>query len=132
VAARAALFSLLADDTELPALGVQQVYSANAVDSPGEDCFLIVRWDDTAVPYGRVASNLVAVWAHDRDRDYGRIDAVLHRVEDLLAGTVHRTGEDGWTITQADPRGQGPDLYDSGYETCTRYSNFTVVSRKEE
>lgn len=128
--ARAALRSLLADDGELAGLGVQTVYATNAVDTPDEDCFLIIRWDDTTRAFGVTASSRATVWAHDKDRDYGRIAAVLQRVEDLLAGTVHRAGEDGWTLTQADWLGQGPDLYDTGYETCTRFSDFQIVSRQ--
>lgn len=129
MAARAALFSLLANDGELIGLGVEKVYAANAVDTPGEQCFLIVKWDETVKAYGRTGSNPVSVWAHDKDRDYGRIEAVLNRVENLLADTVHRDGEDGWTLTLATWLGQGPDLYDTGYETCTRYSDFQVASR---
>lgn len=129
MAARAALYSLLADDGVLVGLGVEAIYPVNAVDTPPEECFLIIRWDDTTKAYGVTGSNRATVWAHDKDRDYERITGVLQRIEDLLAGAVHRAGEDGWTLTQADWLGQGPDLFDSGYETCTRYSDFQVVSR---
>ena len=130
--ARAALFTLLAQDTALVALGVQAVYPTNSVDTPPEACFLILRWDAKDIAFGRTGVTRCTVWAHDRDRDYGRIAKVLQRVEDLLAGTVHRAGQDGWTLTQADYLGQGPDLFDSGYSTCTRYSDFQVVSRLTE
>lgn len=129
MAARAALYSLLDADGELVGLGVQAVYPANSVDTPEQECFLVVRWDAKAVAYAATGSARCSVWAHDKDRDYGRIAAVLQRVETLVTGTVHRAGEDGWTLTQADWLGQGPDLYDQGYDTCTRYSDFQVVSR---
>lgn len=130
--ARAAVYSLLSGDATLAGLGVGAVIPTNAVDTPTEECFLIVRWNDNTRVFGRRGSNLLAVWAHDKNRDYGRITAVLERVEDLLTGTVHRVGADGWIMTQADCNGQGPDLFDSGYETCTRYAEFTVVARRQE
>ena len=130
MAARAAVYSLIRDDPTLIGLGMQQVYAANAVDSPPEDFFIILKWENADRAFGDRRSDSMAVWAHDRNRDYGRIADALQRVEDLLTGSVHLVGEDGWILTQADWQGQGPDLYDGGYETCTRYSGFTIVSRK--
>lgn len=132
MAARAAVYTLLHDDPTVISLGAAQVYAANAVDSPPEECFVVIKWEDTDRVYGNRRTCYVAVWVHDRNRDYSRIGDVLQRVEDLLTSTVHLVGEDGWTLTQADWLGQGPDLYDGGYETCTRYSNFTIVSRKTD
>lgn len=128
--ARAALFSLLDGDGTLRGLGVETVYPTNAVDTPAEQCFIVIRWDTRDQQFGGTGTQGCTVWAHDRDRDYARIDQVLARVEDLLASTIHRAGEDGWTLTQADYRGQSPDLFDSGYDTCTRWSEFQIAARR--
>lgn len=130
MAARAAVNTLLAEDTALADLGVEAVYGSNSIDSPTEDCFIVIRWetDDPRV-YGRRAPNRCTIWAHDTDRDYGRIDKVLERVDELLTGTVHREGADGWTLTLAEFNTHGPDLRDDGFNTVTRWSDFTVVSR---
>lgn len=129
MASRAAVQTLLQDDGVLIGLGVGAVYAANAVDTPAESLFLIVTWDVKAVAFELTSVTRLTVWAHDKDRDYGRISDVLRRARDILTGAVHVAGADGWTLTQADWRGEGPDLYDQGYETCTRYSDFTVASR---
>lgn len=127
--ARGALQTLLETDAELTALGVQAVYPTNAVDTPPEDFFLIIRWDPTTMAFKSVGSGRVQIWAHDRSRDYGRITDALKRLKDLLPATVHRAGADGWTLTTAEWLGEGPDLFDGGYNTVTRYADFTVVSR---
>lgn len=132
--ARAAVYSLLQDDGTLSSLGVDAVYPTNSIDTPPEYCFLVIRWEVQSVTFGdqagRIGPARATIWAHDRDKDYGRISDVLDCIENLLTATVHRAGEDGWTLTQADCTGQGPDLYDDGYDTCTRYSEFNIVSRR--
>lgn len=127
--ARAALQSLLEEDADLAGLGVGAVYPTNSVDTPPEDLFIVIRWDPTTAAFGTTGSSRVAIWVHDTQRDYGRITDCLLRIRDLLTDTVHRTGADGYTLTTAEWLGEGPDLFDGGYNTCTRYADFTVVSR---
>lgn len=129
MAARGAVVQLLRDDSDLNGLGLQQVYAANAVDTPSEDFFLVVKWDSTVGQFKTFGSDQTQIWAHDKNRDYGRINSALQRIKDLLTDAVHYAGEDGWTLTTAEWLGEGPDLFDSGYGTCTRYADFTIVSR---
>lgn len=129
MAARAAVRTLLVGDADLLAAGVGEVYPANAVDTPPEECFLILVWADTTRAYARIGAEGLAVWVHDKNRDYGRIDRVLDRVADVLTEAEHLVGDDGQTLTLVEWAGEGPDLYDDGYNTCTRYAEFTVVSR---
>jgi hypothetical protein len=127
--ARAALQTLLEEDPELLEIGVQAVYPTNAVDTPGEDLFIVIRWDPTTVAFGTTGSDRVQIWAHDTQRDYGRIGQVLDRLKTLITDTVHLQGADGWWLSTAEWNGEGPDLFDGGYNTVTRYADFTVVSR---
>jgi hypothetical protein len=129
VAARAALQTLLEEDPALLALGVGAVYPTNSVDTPQEDLFLIVRWDPTTAAFGKTGTTRFTIWAHDRQKDYGRINDVLDRLADLVPDQVHLSGADGWILTCATWIGEGPDLYDGGYETLTRYADFQGVSR---
>jgi hypothetical protein len=129
MAARAALYTLLDTDAELETLGVQAVYPTNAVDTPAEDCFLVVRWDPTTAAFGTVGADRVQIWAHDKDRDYGRIDSILRRLRQLLTAQVHLSGADGQTLVTAEWRGESQDLFDDGYQTVARYADFTAVSR---
>lgn len=128
--ARASVQTLLDTDTELTSLGFSTVIAANSVDTPPDKRFLIVKWLDTPPPaFGSTGVDALQVWAHDTDRDYTYIGKALRRVRDILLDAVHVAGADGVTLTVADWAGEGPDLYDSGYQTCTRYADFSVVSR---
>jgi hypothetical protein len=129
MAARAALHSLIEDDPTLLGLGVETVYSSNAVDTPSEECFIVVRWDSTEAAFKTVGRDRCSIWVHDKNRDYGRINEALRRIKDLLTDTTHRVGADGWTLTTAEWNGEGPDLLDNGFNTVTRFSDFTVVGR---
>lgn len=129
MAARAALQALLEGDSVLQTIGVGAVYPTNAVDTPREDLFLIVRWDPRTAAFGKTGSDRFTIWAHDRERDYGRITDILNRLSDLIPAQIHLKGEDGWTLTEASWLGEGPDLYDGGYETLTRYADFQAATR---
>lgn len=127
--ARSALHSLVEADTELATIGVEAVYPSNAVDTPAEELFIVIRWEPTELAFKQVGSDRCTIWAHDKQRDYGRIDKILQRLREILPATVHRDGGDGWVMTCAEWEGEGPDLFDGGYNTITRYADFTVVSR---
>lgn len=129
MSARAALQTLLEADQVLLDLGVGAVYPTNSVDTPAEDLFLIIRWDPSTKVFGTTGTDRFSIWAHDRQRDYGRIAEVLERLKNLVPAQVHLRGADGWVLTTADWLGEGPDLYDPGYETLTRYADFQGVSR---
>ena len=129
MAARAALQSLLEGDQPLIDLGVTTVYPTNSVDTPPDSLFLIVRWDPTTRAFGSKGQDRVQIWAHDKSHDYGRVSACLARLRDLLPAAVQLPGADGWTFVTAEWRGEGPDLYDDGYQTVTRFADFTLVSR---
>lgn len=126
---RAAVQSLLENDAELQTIGVETVYGSNSIDTPAEDLFIVISWSGDVPAFKNIGPDRCSVWAHDKNRDYGRIDKVLKRVQDLLTETIHRPGEDGVTMTLAEWNGDGPDLTDDGFGTVTRFSDFTVVSR---
>lgn len=129
MAARAALHSLIATDPVLLTIGLEKVYATNSVDTPPEQFFIVIRWDNVTRAFKTKGSQRVSVWVHDKQRDYGRINKALKRLKELLPGTVHREGSDEWILTLAEWEGEGPDLVDGGFHTITRYADFTVVSR---
>jgi len=129
VAARAAVQTLLEDDADLQVIGVEAVYAADSVDTPAEDCFVVIRWQPSIWSFRNKATDAFTVWVHDREHDYGRIQDALKRIQDIFADAVHVRGTDGWTLTQADWRGEGPDLTDGGYDTRTRYADFQAATR---
>lgn len=140
MSARAALHALLEADLafedgdegypgSLASIGAEAVYPTNSVDTPAEDLFLIIRWDPTNRVFGTTGTDRFTIWVHDRQKDYGRITDCLTRLRDLIPAQVHLRGEDGWVLSTADWLGEGPDLYDGGYNTLTRYADFQGVSR---
>lgn len=129
MAARGSLQHLLETDAGLVNIGVGAVYPTNTVDTPAEDLFIIIRWDATTPAFKTVGQDRVQIWVHDRRRDYGRISACHDRLRQLLPSVSHVDGPDGWTLTCAEWAGEGPDLFDDGYQTVTRYADFVCVSR---
>lgn len=129
MAARAALQTLLEEDEPLQELGLAAVYPTNAVDTPMEDLFIVIRWDPTTKVFGATGPTRFTVWVHDKQKDYGRINDVLARLAVLIPAQVHLVGADGWVLSTAEWLGEGPDLYDGGYETLTRYADFQAATR---
>lgn len=128
--ARAAIYNLLSSDSQLLALGVEEVYASNSIDTPEENIFLVLRGETgESRAYGSRAVEHLTVWVHSKDRDYSTLDLILKRVKTLLGSAVHLAGSDGWTLTQADWRSDSADLVDGGFHTITRYSDFAIVSR---
>lgn len=124
--ARAAVISLLEGDTEL---ALEAVYAANSVDTPPESWFAVVSWGVSTPAYGTTGREQVFVYFHDRNRDYGRINRGLTRLKELLDASVGVEGADGIVLSVAEWNGESPDLRDDGYDTLTRYAEFTTVSR---
>lgn len=129
MAARSAVHTLVSEDPTLAGIGVTNTYPSNSVDTPPEELFIVTRWEPSTVAFKQLGTDRVSLWVHDRQRDYGRIDLVIHRLKELLTSSVHLDGGDGWILTTAEYIGEGPDLADVGYGTITRYVEFTAVSR---
>ena len=129
MSARAALQTLLEEDAALQDLGLEAVYPTNAVDTPAEQFFAIIRWNPTEAAFGVSGVDRFQIWFHDREKDYGRITEGLRIVRSLVPAQTHLSGSDNWVLSTATWRGESDDLYDGGYETLTRYADFDGVSR---
>jgi hypothetical protein len=130
MAARSAFYKVIDDDTELAALGFDVTYQQNAVDAPDEDRFVVLRWEQTGLRlYDQNAPDRCLVCFHDKDRDYGQIDLAIQRVKQIVRDALHVSGGDGWVMTQASWVSDGPDLFDDGFKTVTRWTEITVNSR---
>lgn len=135
MSARAAVYSLLAADGQLQALGVAygNIWPAQALDTaPRNSRFLILRWEETTLARGRASQQeVLTVWAHcprEMSTDYVPLIAILNRVTEILTSAVHVPGADG-TLTCVDSNGMSPDLNDEGYKTITKNAAYTVVAR---
>ena len=126
--ARAAVQTLLETDLILGGIGVGAVYGAMSVDTPPEDLFLTVHWDEQNIAFKQHGPETLVIWVHDRRRDFGRIDAVIERMILILEDAMHLEGVDG-TLTTARWTGTSRDLFDDGYSTVTKNVSFAAVSR---
>jgi hypothetical protein len=126
--ARAAVQTLLENDSILSGIGVGAVYAANSVDTPPEDLFMTVHWDEQAWAFKQHGAETLVIWVHDRQRDFGRIDAAIKRMITIFEDAVHVAGADG-TLTSARWTGTSRDLFDDGYNTVTKNVSFAAVSR---
>lgn len=128
---RAAVNSVLSNSIELQALGLlpSATYAANAVDTPPERPFIVMRWEENVRSFSDRGVQGLTVWVNDQLGDYTRIDQMIHIIKKLLTDMVHVAGDDGRTVTQIDWSGDSGDLWDDGYHTIARNAGFSVVSR---
>ena len=126
--ARAAVQTLLETDVILLGIGLEAVYAANAIDTPPEQVFATVHWEEKTMAFEIRGPQTLVIWFHDHDRDYAKIDAMIARAITILEAAVHVPGVDG-TLTTAKWRGTSEDLFDDGYNTVTKNVSFSVISR---
>ncbi len=126
--ARAAVQTLLEEDPILSGIGVGAVYGAMSVDTPAEDLFMTVHWDERSIAFKQHGPETLVIWVHDRQRDFGRIDAAIERMILILEDAIHLSGADG-TLTSARWTGTSRDLFDDGYNTVTKNVSFAALSR---
>lgn len=121
---RQAVYSLLSDDQTLRELGVQKVYASNAVDTPQENNFIVIRWELTVPAFALVGTQDVSIWSHLREPDYVHMEMILERVKYLMTTTTHREGRGG-IFSQARWTGDSPDVRDDGWRTFTKSTDFS-------
>jgi hypothetical protein len=128
---RAAVNLALSTNLDLLVLGLQpeQTYAANAIDTPIEKPFIVMRWEEVTPAFKDKGTQGLTVWVHDELGDYTRIDLMLEKVKEILTAMVHVAGSDGRVITLIEWTGDSPDFWDDGFNTITRNSGFRVVSR---
>jgi hypothetical protein len=136
VRAHAAVLGLLSYDPILQSvfgINLNRIWPAQSVDVvPRKGPFIILRWEEETLQrggYGR--REVLTVWAHEAresSTDYGKINEILDRVEEILMNNIHVSGTDG-VLTQVTYNGRSGELHDEGYKTITRNAAFSVGSR---
>lgn len=137
---RAAVLSALRSDATLLSLvaaeNILPNYSREGRPSNlAPDAFIILRWEESQANIGRERDSdtrTLTVWAHypaELSTDFGRVDAVLSAVKDVLVNLEHAIGPDGYTVTCVEYQGKSGDMKDDGFDTISRNSTFKVLSR---
>ena len=112
-----------------PGVAAEQVWGANALDTPTAWPFIVHRWEEKVPSFKLVGTESITVWVHDKPGDYAQINTILEWMKDTLTNMIHVPGADGFIVTCVDWTGDSGDLWDDGWGTITRNSGFRVVSR---
>lgn len=143
---RALIETLLKNDGTLAGLGIAQwaVFNQHDIsERPRNDGpFLVIRWEESTISsqtytgmrdgVGR-APRVLTVWAHspiEISTDFEALDAILDRIDKILAPLENSPGTDGYTITQIQFNGRSGDLKDDGFQTVTRNATYSVLYRR--
>jgi hypothetical protein len=139
--ARAAVLQLLRADTQLATLGgvgfvveAQFSYEQRPND---RGAFAVICWrhtdfEDDIQANAEQHFDLYVHLPVAVSTDYGRIDAVLDRVDELFAGVSDAqppvVGGDGRQLDFVGFEGRSRDLTDEGYQTICRYASYLALS----
>lgn len=140
---RGAVFSLLRDDDQLAALGgagfvVVAEYDADQrpTDAAG---FIVVCWrtTDYAAEIQDNSAQHFELWAHwplAKSTDFGRLDALLDRCDDIFKAVNEDgtpiDGGDGRQLEQVGFAGRGIDITDEGYQTICKSAAYFAIGSK--
>jgi hypothetical protein len=132
--ARHAYARIAYEDEVMQGLGFIEgrVYAANAVDSPNEDPFLVIKSGGFEKAFGTTGSETVTYWVHlprSKSRNYWIIDEAIDRLKVLLTEVEHLSGEDGWVLSSASWIDTSRDLTDEAFNTITKYVTFRAATR---
>jgi hypothetical protein len=131
---REVVFNLIKTDPAIIALGYGpgSLFGNSSPDSPTTPRFATIVWGEEIRALGsrRAGDRLakersVALWAYDRDRDYGAINKAIERWC-VLMDTLPTMNTGAGSVIGADWVGNSPETYDDGYQRIVRYSTYTI------
>lgn len=140
---RGAVFSLLRADDQLAALGGPgfTIVAEYDADQRPNDAggFLVICWrtTDYATEIQDNSAQHFELWAHwpiANSTDFGRLDALLDRCDDIFkavneAGTPVNGG-DGRQLEYVGFAGRGIDITDESYETISKSAAYFAIGSK--
>lgn len=130
----ALIHTLLAADSQLAGLGVEEIVEAQSiVTRPDASYFVTISFDEEFSLHAREVRfkgpRVMTVAVHhpwDRDRDYSQIDRILNRIDVLLVAVEQGVGPDGIRVSQIGRRGRSGNLVDEGWKTISRTATYRV------
>lgn len=130
-----AIWSSLAEDSELATLGVESVHTDYSEEiRPSEGYFIILRW----MGHRRIESGVkkgpqtLVVWAHqpiEMGNDFTVLNKILRRCREILEDNVPNSdpGLDFISVSHVDYEGDSGNMVDPGFKTLTKNSSFRVL-----
>ena len=92
--------------------------------------FIIIDMQDTPVRYRRFGPQNMQIWVHTpmmAGADYGMINKILNRIDNILIPLELVKGNDGVRLTLIEKRGRSKNLEDPGWKTATRNASYGVL-----
>lgn len=121
-----ALTSSLPLVAEIP---IARWLQAGAADHQPVRPFAVIRIVDGPPSISKAVQPNLQIWVHDNRGSYTKIDAIIELIK--AAFTAALPLEDSTSrLVDANWTGDGPDLVDDGFNTNTRFTNFTLTGRK--
>lgn len=137
MSARELVYQILKADPLLTSMGYggDAVMPSNTVDSPAATLtrWLMIRWGAAEAPVGRDATARpvpMALWAYNRQRDYGPIQTALWRCRELMSPLAGVPCPEGGHLIAADWSFSSEDLWDDTYEAIMRGETYRVVTTR--
>lgn len=138
---RAAVFNLLANDSQLNSIGfdVNSIHHNYTLEErPNDTPFIILQWgtedpppfDDPDNPT-RSAERL-SLWMHfpvTVTEDFSEIKHGLDRCDTVFRAARDIVGNDGYTLSFVRIIGRSSDFRDPGYETISRNAGYEIYYR---
>lgn len=127
---RSIVYKLLTDDAELVGLVPKANWHSSGAlteDNTPPTPFAVMRFGNAGPGMGAVQRGSVEIWIHDSLGSYQLIDRALARVRAILDGKEHVQDGDGNELMIAEYDQTSDDLYDPGFRTITKNSNFILV-----
>ncbi len=135
MSARAAVYKLIAED---PILNDVWDVDGNAVFpnadldvAPREGFFIVLRWGEEEIAWGRVGYENLTIWAHyprQLGTDHAPLVSILMRISDVLMAATQVAGEDG-VLTTCRYQGMSGDFNDEVLKTISKNVAVRVVSQ---
>ena len=135
---RAAVFDAIISDPTLNGYGLNDAtvfHNWSTEERPtNTGPFAILKWGAQNAPYWQTVRAPVPleVWVHFPEiltNDYGKIDKVLDRLDEVLSAQRDVVGSDGYTLSFVRLSGRSGDLPDDGFSTITKNAGYQVFYR---
>jgi hypothetical protein len=134
-----AIYEILANDSTLqtllgPTVPNGRIYELQSVDQRPVDTgyFVIIDMQETQTQLQQhLGPRTMQIWVHtplDNTRDYGHINTILNRIDDLLLPVDQVTGNDGIRLAQVFRHARSRNTIDPGWKTATRNALYSVLS----
>lgn len=120
--------ALTSDATLLSKIAADRWVQQGAMDTARHRPFALIAMNEVNTTPVYSGQTRCTVWVHDDRGSYVQIEEILERVKAVMTALTAEDSTD--RIVHVSWDGDSPDLVDPGYDTNTKYAQFTITGRK--